>query len=360
MSPACLIKSPGNRETKQQQLLNSSSSSSNSQTNLALEAEQSNTTDSDNSDQQHNSTSNSTRDHKEQTADNMSLLVNNGSRENLKLSSSVNYSSQLDHKNAAVAEFHANECTRKLDQLIDISNSKSVGALTNHQTRLWLRIKRRIHSLLVLFIKKSTKKPWDILCQLINCKVAFKKQFNGKKYTWIQLAGHPGRFKPGDREGFILKLMDELERKSFEMLKSDILGPFVPAVDRVLYDMNDGNCRTRFNNDNCPDVSSNRECFSQDYTEMQDLLYSFNNPSIMDIKIGVRTFIIDESDEKETMPRHDLYLKMKKIAPNELTEEEHQRQAINKRRYMSWRECSTCSSTLGFRIEAIKVSPGSV
>ena len=75
----------------------------------------------------------------------------------------------------------------------------------------------------------------------------------------------------------------------------------------------------------------------------------------MDIKIGTRTFIIDDSNDKETKPRNDLYLKLIEMAPNEPTAKEHELKAINKRRYMSWRESSTCSSTLGFRIEAIKV-----
>ncbi len=94
----------------------------------------------------------------------------------------------------------------------------------------------------------------------------------------------------------------------------------------------------------------------KDYLEMQDLLYGFKNPSIMDIKIGVRTFIIDESNDKETKPRNDLYLKLMSISPDEPTEYEHQTQAITKRRYMIWRETSSCSATLGFRIEAIKIN----
>jgi 1D-myo-inositol-triphosphate 3-kinase len=88
---------------------------------------------------------------------------------------------------------------------------------------------------------------------------------------------------------------------------------------------------------------------------MQDLLYGFTNPCIMDIKIGTRTFLEDDQDEKETKPRNDLYLRLIEIAPNEPTAKEHDMKAITKRRYMSWRERSTCSSTLGFRIEAIKV-----
>jgi hypothetical protein len=81
------------------------------------------------------------------------------------------------------------------------------------------------------------------LCQIINCKVAFKKQFNGKKYNWIQLAGHAGRFKPGDREGFILKLMDNLERKCLEILQNDGLADFVPKIDKILFDYEDAKCK---------------------------------------------------------------------------------------------------------------------
>lgn len=173
---------------------------------------------------------------------------------------------------------------------------------------------------------------WDVLCKVINCKVAFKKQFNGKKYNWIQLAGHPGRFKPGDRDGFILKLMDNLERNSLRLLQTDALSEYVPRIDKTLLDHEDENY----------------------YTEMQDLLYGFINPCIMDIKIGVRTFIIDNANEKETKPRNDLYVKLIEVAPDEPTKEEHELKAITKRRYMSWRERSTCSASLGFRIEAIK------
>ena len=93
-----------------------------------------------------------------------------------------------------------------------------------------------------------------------------------------------------------------------------------------------------------------------DYMELQDLLCTFaNNPSIMDIKIGTRTFLEKETDEKEVKPRNDLYLKLIDISPDEPTAEEHAMQAITKKRYMSWRERSSCSSNLGFRIEAIKV-----
>jgi 1D-myo-inositol-triphosphate 3-kinase len=96
--------------------------------------------------------------------------------------------------------------------------------------------------------------------------------------------------------------------------------------------------------------------FVLDYIEMQDLLYGFQNPSIMDVKIGVRTFLEDEKDDKETKPRNDLYKKLLDISPDDLTPEENELKAITKKRYMQWRENSSSSSSLGFRIEAIKVN----
>lgn len=93
------------------------------------------------------------------------------------------------------------------------------------------------------------------------------------------------------------------------------------------------------------------------YVEMQDLLATFKNPSIMDIKMGVRTYLeeeISKSGEQKKL-RNDMYSKMMAIDPNEPSEEEHRHKGVTKARYMIWRESISSTSTLGYRIDGIKL-----
>ncbi|XP_055607708.1 inositol-trisphosphate 3-kinase A [Uranotaenia lowii] len=88
------------------------------------------------------------------------------------------------------------------------------------------------------------------------------------------------------------------------------------------------------------------------FIELQDLLHGFQDPNVMDIKMGFRTFC--ENEVTNTTLREDLYRKMVAVDPSALTEEENERKAITKLRYMLFRENMSSSQEKGFRIEALK------
>lgn len=153
-----------------------------------------------------------------------------------------------------------------------------------------------------------------------------------RKNAWIQLAGHPGFFAPAGPTTIWKRQPenDGSEIKCYQRLMSDSVHDVVPKFYReVRY--NDGI-----------------------FIELEDLLENFNDPNIMDIKMGIRTF--SESEVKNPARRNDLYLKMIKIDPNEPTAEEHADKAVTKLHYMQFREKGSSTATLGFRIEAIRMS----
>jgi len=151
-----------------------------------------------------------------------------------------------------------------------------------------------------------------------------------RKNAWIQLSGHEGAFSPAG-PGTIWKRRpanDDTEVKAYRALKDDIMKDMVPKFYKEV------------------------EYKTDYYIEMQDLLSGFNEPSVMDIKMGTRTFT--EGEVKNQIPRPDLYKKMISVDPNSPTTEERQAGAITKLRYMEFREQHSSSSTMGFRIEAVK------
>ncbi|CAN7990091.1 unnamed protein product [Ixodes hexagonus] len=147
--------------------------------------------------------------------------------------------------------------------------------------------------------------------------------------TWVQLSGHEGAFAPAG-PGTIWKKCtgDNREVQAYKSLMKDNLADMVPKFYR--------------------DIDYHGERF----IEMQDLLQSFHNPSIMDIKMGTRTFL--ESEVQNAKSRTDLYEKMIKVDSHAPTSEEQEAKAITKLRYMQFRENLSSSSTLGFRIEGFK------
>ncbi|XP_022110910.1 inositol-trisphosphate 3-kinase B-like isoform X2 [Acanthaster planci] len=156
-----------------------------------------------------------------------------------------------------------------------------------------------------------------------------------KKYPWVQLAGHQGNFKAGEC-GTILKKHTPKEQWALRKLMADILRPYIPEYKGIV------------------------EKNSEKYVQMQDLLGDFDNPSVMDCKIGTRTYLEEELKKAREKPklRKDMYQKMIEIDPTEPTSEEHRLGAVTKPRYMQWREFMSSSATLGFRIEGVKKGDG--
>lgn len=99
---------------------------------------------------------------------------------------------------------------------------------------------------------------------------------------------------------------------------------------------------------------------SQMFLELEDLLTNFSqpHPTIMDIKLGTRTFL--ESEVRNSKPRPDLYQKLISVDPTACTAQEHAAQAVTKLTYMLFREKQSSSNSLGFRVEGVKIGENGV
>ncbi|KAI4503604.1 hypothetical protein M0802_001007 [Mischocyttarus mexicanus] len=153
--------------------------------------------------------------------------------------------------------------------------------------------------------------------------------------SWFQLSGHPDGFAPAG-PGTVWKRksggIENTERIVYEALsKDDVFRDCIPRYYREV------------------------EYKGDTFIELQDLLFGFNDPHVMDIKMGTRTFL--ESEVSKTMARSDLYQKMIAVDPNAPTEQEHEQRAVTKLRYMQFREQQSSTCSHGFRIEAMKL-PG--
>ncbi|XP_056349058.1 inositol-trisphosphate 3-kinase A isoform X3 [Oenanthe melanoleuca] len=177
----------------------------------------------------------------------------------------------------------------------------------------------------------SQKKAWHTIKTMVNLPVIspFKK-----RYSWVQLAGHTGSFKAAD-SGKILKRLSENEKECFERLMKDPLRSCVPCFHGVV------------------------ERDGESYIQLDDLLTDFEGPSVMDCKMGIRTYLEEELAKAREKPklRKDMYKKMIEVDPLAPTAEENAQHAVTKPRYMQWRETISSSANLGFRIEGIKRAP---
>ncbi|XP_025423262.1 inositol-trisphosphate 3-kinase homolog isoform X2 [Sipha flava] len=169
------------------------------------------------------------------------------------------------------------------------------------------------------------KSQESISVQSGTCKTTASIQ----QQSWFQLSGHPDCFAPAGLGTIWKKCSGGTERDVYEALSNE------PSLQDIV-----------------PKYYREVEYNGQTFIELQDLLYGFRDPNVMDIKMGTRTFL--ESEVKNTSARHDLYLKMVAVDSEAPNAEEHKLQAVTKLRYMQFREeqSSTCSH--GFRIEAMK------
>ncbi|XP_048518970.1 inositol-trisphosphate 3-kinase homolog isoform X4 [Dendroctonus ponderosae] len=149
---------------------------------------------------------------------------------------------------------------------------------------------------------------------------------------WFQLSGHPDSLAPAG-PGTVWKKRspnsDDTEGRVYEELQRDpLLQDIVPRYYRQV------------------------EYQGEQFIELQDLLHGFQDPYVIDIKMGTRTFL--ESEVRKTAARPDLYHKMVAIDADAPTPEEHRLQAVTKLRYMQFRELQSSTCSEGFRIEAMK------
>ncbi|CAL1689653.1 unnamed protein product [Lasius platythorax] len=153
--------------------------------------------------------------------------------------------------------------------------------------------------------------------------------------SWFQLSGHPDGFAPAG-PGTVWKRRtggtENTESIVYETLsKEEALRDCIPRYYREV------------------------EYKGDTFIELQDLLFGFNDPHVMDIKMGTRTFL--ESEVSKTTARPDLYQKMIAVDPDAPTQLEHEQRAVTKLRYMQFREQQSSTCSHGFRIEAMKL-PG--
>jgi len=134
----------------------------------------------------------------------------------------------------------------------------------------------------------------------------------------------------------ILKTLDQTEidvySKLFGAYKDDPVHEFIPSFQGVVEDMNGEGTVSKF-------------------IRIGNLLHDFCQPKVMDVKLGVRTFL--ESECGNAKPRPDLFERMVKLYPLELTAEELMAQTITKHRWMLARDANSTIASLGHRIDGI-------
>ncbi|XP_014207858.1 inositol-trisphosphate 3-kinase A [Copidosoma floridanum] len=198
----------------------------------------------------------------------------------------------------------------------------------------------------------------------------FFQTYKKHRYPWVQLAGHQGNFRSGPMPGTILKKLCPQEEACFRLLMHDVLRPYVPEYKGVL-DVREYEDQEKTNANDMTVTNSSNETTENEkandkgtivasYLQLQDLLGEFDQPCVMDCKIGVRTYLESELAKAKERPklRKDMYEKMVQVDPSAPSPEERRLQGVTKPRYMVWRETLSSTATLGFRVEGMKLARG--
>lgn len=82
---------------------------------------------------------------------------------------------------------------------------------------------------------------------------------------------------------------------------------------------------------------------------LSNVLQGFSEPCLLDVKLGVRSFL--QSEQLSTKPRPDLFHRMEQQFPQALTDEEIETKSITKFRWMRQWDVTSTTAELGYRIE---------
>ena len=184
----------------------------------------------------------------------------------------------------------------------------------------------------------------------------FIQTYKHRKYQWVQLAGHSGNFKAGQRQGTVMKKLCASEEECYKRLHGDALEAFVPEYQGTL-EVEDEESKSKqsksaigYDSATCMrDVSVKSVAYPAltllvvvysviflraEFIQLQDCLSSFTLPSVMDCKIGVRTYLEEElakAKEKQKL-RKDMYEKMIAVDPDAPSAKEHEWKGVTKPR----------------------------
>ncbi|KAL7675194.1 hypothetical protein ACOME3_001458 [Neoechinorhynchus agilis] len=170
-----------------------------------------------------------------------------------------------------------------------------------------------------------------------------------QKRDWFQLGGRAGTFVEGRNPGWIMKLRDDNEFAQYKTIRTLSLAKFTPRyVGVCVMASGAGQVVGRKGR-----LDSNLN--KQSYIEMEDLLAHFTMPNVMDVKMGVRSYREDEIN-KFQLPNNpeDWFQEIRSEDESALTDKEKETQTVSKEKYLKWRDNVSSTSTLGFRIQAIR------